>query len=103
MSFFSNLSRKEKRKFNNMSPEEQAPIIQAELIRKIDGQMGKIVQRDIQVGMDLVWTSLYNDFVSEYDSAKYEDQYIIVENLMSKIRTQYLRIEKEKKEAENKK
>lgn len=94
MSFFKNMNRKEKRKFNKLSPDEQAPIIEAELIQKVSPVMAKEIANSMIVGRKLVWKELYDDFVVRADSAENAEEWErVVGELLSTIRLQYLSIE----------
>lgn len=103
MLFFENMSRKQKRKFNKLSPEEQAPIIEAELIQKVSQIMAKEIANSMIRGMNLLWTQLFEDFVIPLDNVENDDEWHKkISELLSLIRTQYLRIEASKaKENEN--
>lgn len=98
--FFENMNRKQKRQFNKLSPDEQAPIIEAELIQKVSPVMAKEIANAMIVGGDLVWEKLYTDFVEEYDNlpihAIREEGSEIIIAILSTIRAQHLRIEASK-------
>lgn len=91
------MNRKEKRKFNKLSPDEQAPIIEAELIQKVSPIMAKEITNAIIAGMDIVWEKLYNDCVNILDNTNNEDdRNKAIDYMLSLIRTQHLRIEANK-------
>lgn len=91
------MNRKQKRKFNKLSPDEQAPIIEAELIQKVSPIMAKEIAKAMITGMDLVYEKLFDEFVNPLDTTDSEDEWnMMINNLLSLIRTQYLRIETNK-------
>lgn len=96
MSFFENMNRKQKRKFNKLSPDEQAPIIEAELNQKVSKVLAEQVQNLIMLGIDITWQQIFNDYVKKIDEAKDDDVDYLVNTLLSTIRTQHLRIEAQK-------
>lgn len=101
MSFFEKMNRKQKRKFNKLSPEEQAPIIEAELVQKVSPIMAKEIANSMIAGADLVWEQLYSDYVSMIDATYEESELRLrIEALLGKIRTQYLRIQSDKAKKE---
>lgn len=100
------MNRQEKRKlnknFNKLPPEQQEAVIQHMLIEKISPVMNKEITKSIIAGTDLVWSELYEKFVSVYDATLDESEAkSIVENMMSVIRQQYLRIQTNKAKAES--
>lgn len=96
MPFFDNMNRKQKRKFNKLSPDEQAPIIEAELIQKVSPIMADQIAKSMITGMDILWQQLFEDYVKKIDEAKDDDVDYWVNTLISTIRTQHLRIEAQK-------
>lgn len=95
MSFFENMNRKEKRKFNKLSPDEQAPIIEAELIQKVSPIMADQIAKAMIQGVNLVWEELYTEFVMPIDEEGADVSSKVIE-LLSAIRTQHLRLETNK-------
>lgn len=93
MSLFEGMNRKQRREFDKMPTEQKAQVIEVSLMEKISPVMQREITRSMIAGMDLVWKSLYNDYVSKFDDTDDVGEYNeIVGKLMSKIREQYLRI-----------
>lgn len=102
------MNRNQRRKFNKsfgkLSNDEQEAFVGAMITQKIAPVMNKEITKAMITGMNVLYEQLYTDFVSNYDleTDPYEKDRIIGE-LLSVIRTQYLRIESEKAKEEVKK
>lgn len=94
--FIDRMNRKQKRKFNKLSTDEQAPIIEAELIQKVSPIMAEQISKSMITGMELLWEQLYEDFVKPIDEMDDDEMYAKVDEMLSMIRTQHLKIESNK-------
>lgn len=91
------MNRKQKRRFNKLSPDEKAPIIEAELVQKVSPILAQEISKAMIAGMNLVYEKLFDEFVNPLDTADSEDEWnMMINNMLSLIRTQYLRIEARK-------
>lgn len=103
--FIDKMNRKQKRQFNKLSPDEQAPIIEAELIQKVSPVMADQISKSMIAGMNLVWENIYTSHVrmiDKLDEDENSDEWKErVNALLSEIRKQYIRVKA--KEDENEK
>lgn len=95
------MNRKQRRKFNKgfskLPPEQQEEFASTMVWKKIEPVLGQEIAKSMISGMNALWSQLYTDYVEKYDEAYIpEEQDRIIEELLSLIRTQYLRIESEK-------
>lgn len=93
----STFNRRQRRKFNQLPDDQKEAFIQHLVIDKVSGVMNKEITKSMIVGMDMVWTQLYEDCVNPLDNVENEAEWNRkVGELLSLIRTQYLRIEANK-------
>lgn len=102
MSLFESMNRKQRRKFQKMKPEEQAHLIEAAMMQKISPVMSKEITKAMITGTNLVWEQLYSEFVEKMDFTTSDVEYDeLINQLLSLIRTQYLRIQADKLKGDN--
>lgn len=91
--FFSNLSSKDKKRFNKLSDEEKAKIIHANVVDKIGDIMLKAITDATIRGMDLAYEDLYQNFVTRFDNKDVEFNLM---DMLSYLRLKHLEHEKRK-------
>lgn len=88
MNPFKNLNRAQKRKFNRMSKEDKAKIIEAAVQQEISPHLASKLCDGMITGMDLQNHHLYKKYVSKIDSGSLsgEERHTCMEQLLSAIR-----------------
>lgn len=97
-------NRKQKREFNQMSPEKKGEVIQAAVVQKLAPVMGQEIAKAMITGMKLEREDVYQKFVKNiddyYNANEMGERELEIEKLLSYFRMAHLDAEKEKMQNE---
>lgn len=97
-------NREQKRKFNKLPNDKKKELVTATIAKEVSGVLNKHIALSFIQGVNFEKKAIYEKYVKEIDGlpSDSEDRNNKIEEMLSHIRLEYLRITKQEQEKDNK-